>query len=461
MLSDDTCTATRSVHPDDVSMRLGLVVVYHRDPSFVGSSYIPTDGEVLHLGRGGTDFVPGVLDDRRVSRRHASLECKDDALTLIDHDSRNGTYVNGEPISRRQLRLGDVIGLGSVLVLVQYLRPGVFLFEHPRIAGLSGAMAEVLGLVERAARRDTTVLILGESGVGKELIAQELHNRSGRGGRFVAINCAGLTDSVLQSELFGHVRGAFSGADRARRGLVDQARGGTLFLDEIGDASGALQGALLRLLQEKVIRPVGSDRDVKVDVRILAATHQPLADAVQRGRFRRDLYTRLRRCVVRVPPLRERAEDVLPVAAHFIEDYADRPISISQGLALRLLRHDWPGNVRELSGMMERLVIEAGDADELTSPGWLDAELSAGRGMVDYPSPEPDAAGVESDDEPTVSTSRRARPESARELIDALAAHGGNVTTLAKAWAVGRNTLYRWMRDLDVDLDAVRDSSRG
>ena len=162
------------------------------------------------------------------------------------------------------------------------------------------------------------------------------------------MNCATLPDNLVQSELFGHVKGAYSGADRPRRGLVDEARGGTLVLDEIGEASPSLQANLLRLLQEREVRPVGSDRTSIADVRFVAATNRALADEVRSGRFREDLYARLNRCVVRMPPLRERREDILPLARHFIAALAGKMVPLETNLALRLLRCDWPGNARAL-----------------------------------------------------------------------------------------------------------------
>ena len=247
--------------------------------------------------------------------------------------------------------------------------------------GTSVAMRELGALVERVARATAAVLIRGESGSGKELVARAIHDAGPRAGRaFVAVNCTALPESLLESELFGHVRGAFTGAIASRAGMFVEATGGTLFLDEIGDTTPALQAKLLRVLQEGEIRPVGSDDSRSVDVRIVAATHHDLERRVDEGAFRQDLFYRLDVVRVRVPPLRERPDDIPALVEHFLARARDRnPHSTVMGLAPDLLgalvRYPWPGNVRELENLVERLVV-VGDTPEL---GLADlAELGAG-----------------------------------------------------------------------------------
>jgi two-component system response regulator HydG len=231
------------------------------------------------------------------------------------------------------------------------------------LLGKGAAMRELYRLLERVAQSQAPVLIRGESGTGKELVARALHFEGPRrAGSFVAVNCTALPESLLESELFGHARGAFTGATAARRGLFLEADGGTLLLDEIGDMPAALQAKLLRVLEEGEVRAVGSDAARKVDVRVLAATHQDLEERVRAGAFRSDLYYRLNVVPIAVPPLRERVEDVALLAEHFLAQARTRnpssPVTrLDAGALAALSRHGWPGNVRELENLIERLVI--------------------------------------------------------------------------------------------------------
>ncbi|MDP6963866.1 MAG: sigma-54 dependent transcriptional regulator, partial [Planctomycetota bacterium] len=223
----------------------------------------------------------------------------------------------------------------------------------------------MIDLMRRVAPRQVSVLIEGESGTGKEVVARALHRWSAVAEHdFVAVNCAALSDTLLESELFGHVRGAFTGADRDRSGVFAEAKGGTVFLDEVSSMSPSFQGKLLRVLQEKVVRPVGSDKDVAVDFRLLAATNRNLEEMVDNGTFREDLFFRLRVVPVSVPPLRERQQDILPLALHFLAREAevclenqDSPPEFSHETADCLQNHKWPGNVRELENTIMRAMI--------------------------------------------------------------------------------------------------------
>ena len=240
--------------------------------------------------------------------------------------------------------------------------------EHTRnvtpseeMIGTSPAMQRVYDLLSRIADSDVSVLITGETGTGKELVARAVHRQSKRVGQpFVAINCSAVPESLLESELFGHTKGAFTDARGARKGLFQQANGGTLFLDEIGDMPVALQPKLLRVLQERAVRPVGSDQEFPIDVRVLAATHRELETMVEERNFREDLYYRLNVVAVEIPPLRARGNDVLAVAQHYLVEAARRSGKSVKGLspeaAERLLVYPWPGNVRELVNCMERAV---------------------------------------------------------------------------------------------------------
>ena len=242
-------------------------------------------------------------------------------------------------------------------------------FEN--IIGESEALRATLDLVRKVAETDATVLILGQSGVGKELIARALHYNSRRAqGPFVAVNCGAIPEDLLESELFGHVRGAFTGAIRNRVGRFTAAHGGTLFLDEIGDMSPSLQIKVLRVLQEKEFEPVGSSRTEQSDVRIIAATNQDLQMLMRERRFREDLYFRLSVVPIEVPPLSKRREDIPLLVQHFLKglahEYPDLLGLTSAGLK-RLIEHDWPGNVRELQGMIQRLAV-------INRSGWIDED---------------------------------------------------------------------------------------
>jgi len=238
--------------------------------------------------------------------------------------------------------------------------------NHVWVRGPDAGMARVAETVARVAPSNATVLLLGETGCGKEVIARALHQQSTRHEYpFVAVNCALLKGELLESELFGHDKGAFTGADRARAGRVETARGGTLFLDEIGELPPALQARLLRLLQEREYERLGSDRTQRADIRLIAATHRDLLALIREGTFREDLYYRLKVISIRIPPLREREGDILPLAEWLLDKHAadsprPRP-QLSGAVKQALLRYPWPGNVRELSNVMERCVLLAGE----------------------------------------------------------------------------------------------------
>jgi len=296
----------------------------------------------------------------------------------------------------------------------------------------STAMERVLELARRVAQVDSTVLLTGESGVGKERVARFIHAESARtGGPFVALNCGAVPEGLLESELFGHARGSFTGASQDRPGLFEAAHGGTLLLDEIGEVSPAMQVKLLRTLQEREVRRVGENKNRPFDVRVLAATNRDLAAEVHAARFRQDLYYRLRVVEIRVPPLRERREDVLPLARAFLVDAAARigrkVTGFSPAAAHRLARHAWPGNVRELENAIERAVVFA---------------RGSRVGVEDLP------------DELGETPSRGGAPGATERLADVERAHilavlrstGGNRAQAAAQLGIGAATLYRKLR---------------
>jgi two-component system, NtrC family, response regulator AtoC len=305
------------------------------------------------------------------------------------------------------------------------------------LLGESRGMAELCDLVRRVAATDSTVLIGGETGTGKELVARALHRRSRRAaGPFVPINCAAVPEALLESELFGHARGAFTDARGPRQGLFQRAAGGTLFLDEVGDMGLALQAKLLRALQERRVRPVGSDEEVPVDVRVVAATHQDLRAAVEAGTFRMDLLYRLAVVELEVPPLRARDNDVLLLAQHFVRAAAERCGKTVEGItpdaAARLLAYDWPGNVRELQNCIERAVTLTEHARLVVAD--LPRSVQA---------PHPARAGA-ADRVELISLEEVER----RHIARVLEAVGGNKARAAAILRIGRKTLYRKLDEM-------------
>jgi DNA-binding NtrC family response regulator/predicted hydrocarbon binding protein len=308
--------------------------------------------------------------------------------------------------------------------------------ETADITAKSPAMSKVVELAERVAHVDTTVLITGESGVGKERLARFIHQRSARASRdLVAINCGALPENLLESELFGHVKGAFTGATQDRPGLFEAANGGTLFLDEIGEVSAAMQVKLLRVLQEQEIRRVGENANRKVDVRVIAATNRSLASEVKAGRFREDLYYRLHVIEIAVPPLRDRQDDILPLARLLLAAVATRTrskvTSFTPRAVEQLHRHRWPGNVRELENALERAVVMAsGTRIDVVD---LPSEVSTAAATWWTPGDQRSLADVEKS-----------------YILAVVEAEGGNRTKAAARLEIAPATLYRKLGEYGV-----------
>src|SRR5574339_646874 len=268
-------------------------------------------------------------------------------------------------IEEMELKIEKAIELRHLRSQVEYLRnEQQDLYDFDRIVGASGALQQVLTIVKKVARSNSTVLIKGETGTGKELIAGAIHHNSNRSSRaFVKVNCAALQENLLESELFGHEKGAFTSADKQRIGRFEQADGGTLFLDEVGDMSASTQAKILRVLQEHEFERLGGTRTIRVDVRLIAATNRDLPAMVQAGQFREDLYYRLNVVSIEMPPLRERKDDIVPLANAFIRRFAGELKKKIDGLELDaqklLMRYNWPGNIRELENTIERAMLLA------------------------------------------------------------------------------------------------------
>jgi transcriptional regulator with PAS, ATPase and Fis domain len=325
------------------------------------------------------------LTDKTVSREHLRLWLDAHGLRVQDDGSRNGTWIGAARVQSVLLTADTVLRVGETAIAVR-LDPGPS--ELPISAdaafgdaiGVSGAMRHVFALLGRAAGSDVTVLLEGESGVGKDVLASALHRASKRAdGPFVAVDCGAIPENLIESELFGHERGAFTGAVKPREGLISQAGGGTLFLDEIGELPLVLQPKLLRVLERREVRPLGGRDLESVDVRIVAATNRHLLGAVADGTFRRDLYYRLAVARIVVPPLRDRADDIVPLATAFLRAITGDPASVVPAdLAALLVAYAWPGNVRELRNVIDRYALfGARDAHGLFDAG------SAGAGAED------------------------------------------------------------------------------
>ena len=316
----------------------------------------------------------------------------------------------------------------------QSARPDVF----ENMIGASPEMQSVFNMIRKVAPTSAPVLILGESGTGKEMVAQALHRRSSRSsGPFVAINCNTIPENLLESELFGHEKGAFTGADAQRKGHIESAAGGTLFLDEIGELPASVQVKLLRFLQEKCFQRVGGRQEIQSDARVLAATNRNLRESAADGKFREDLYFRLAVVVIKVPPLRERGDEIILMSKAFLRDYGTEHAKTGLTFAPDALRalslHSWPGNVRELQNRVRRAVIMA-DGKRVTA---RDLELT----------------DVRSDLPPH--TLKEARESVEREMIqDALRRHRGKITSAALELGVSRPTLYELMEKLGIPRDA-------
>ena len=306
------------------------------------------------------------LTDPTVSRIHCEISPIPGGARIVDDGSTNGTWVDGHRVRDVDVGSGASVRVGATTLRIVVGDDTLDLPLSTRegfgaVVGASVAMRRIYAVMERAAPSNATVLLQGETGTGKELVARAIHDGSRRAqGPFVAIDCGAIAPTLIESELFGHVRGAFSGAVGDRKGLFEEAHGGTIFLDEIGELPLALQAKLLRVLETFEVRRVGSNATRKVDVRVVAATNRPLAPAVNEGAFREELYYRLAVVEIVLPPLRARREDIPMLAAHFAAHLAGSAAALSPDFVSALMTRSWPGNVRELRNFIERQVTLGG-----------------------------------------------------------------------------------------------------
>jgi DNA-binding NtrC family response regulator len=397
------------------------------------------------------------VDDPSMSAHHARLlrvsGPEGASYLLRDLGSTNGCRVNGTRIVESPLADGDIIETGTSFwtlrlgpaarakqLAAQAYRGGPIEFG----SSVSFAMLEALSRVRQVAPTSLSVLVVGESGTGKEGMARELHRRSGRSGPFVAINCAAIPEGLIESELFGHRKGAFSGALADQRGLIESADGGTLLLDEIGDMAPSLQAKLLRVLQERSFVRVGETIPRRVDVRFVAATHHDLRQLVADGGFRGDLFARLKGLGVQLPALRERKEDLGILLAALLERQEAPPLAISQEALRALVLHGWPYNIRELEQALAVAVAFARDEGELRL-SHLPPEVSG----VNAP------LAIAASGAPAGRPARGSAP-SREVLLGLLEVRSGNVSSVARELGTTRMQIHRWMKRYAIDPSGFR-----
>jgi len=436
-------------------------------PLAQSTGYSLRDVSEVDLGRGDARTfamkdAPGAprlslkVPDRRMSSQHARLTRVLERWVLEDADSKNGVVLNGVRQKRAVLSHGDVFALGHTfflyaeMLVAPHEPPGEVLPTRygplaPELSTFNRGLAADFDSLAEVARAQVPVLLQGETGTGKEVLARAVHAFSRRAGPFVAINCGSLPDSLVESELFGHKKGAFTGASEDRPGLIRTSSGGTLFLDEIGDLPLPLQAALLRVLQEGEVLPVGASQPVKVELRVVAATHRDLAGMVERQQFRSDLYARLSGFGVHLPPLRSRREDLGLLLRALLPKVAPagtaEQLTLSSEAAWALTLHPWPLNVRELEkALAVAAVLARGGRMELAHLP-ESVRTSATARPPSAPPPGPPSAQEDA---------RRT------ELIALLREHKGNISAVARTMGLARMQIQRWLKRYQLDPDSFR-----
>jgi len=429
----------------------GLVVLYAEGFRAIPPVFV-LDKKELVIGREPTVDLP--LPVSAVSRRHAELRHDRGQWSVRDLGSRNGTLVDGQRIEEApleplaELRIGDAIfklvergalGYGAYHLDGSMESRKARATEHGTalVGGLQ--MDRIAAAIEQIAPSSLSVIVLGESGTGKEAAARELHDKSGRSGGFCAVNCAALPENLIESELFGYKKGAFSGADRDKVGLVQAAHRGTLLLDEIGDMPLTAQAKLLRVLQAREVVPVGATKPEAVDVRVVAATHRDLTRLQQEGRFRRDLFARLNEFSIVLPPLRDRKEDMLQLVRALLDRHGRPELALSFPFMAGLLHHDWPYNVRELEGAIKRA-----------------AALCEGNVLLEEHLPESVQQAIVDYAGAARSPSGRGDAPSQEELVELLREERGNVAAVGRRLGKARMQIHRYMQRYNIEIDDYR-----
>jgi two-component system, NtrC family, response regulator GlrR len=375
------------------------------------------------------------LSDGTVSRYHVELTAKPDGVRVRDLDSTNGTFLAGTRITEVYIADAAFLTVGKtqlkVAVVEAEVAPTTPQARFGNAVGAAPSMQTLFGVLSRVAPTDSTIMLLGETGTGKEVLAKAIHQQSARAGKpFVVVDCGAVAPTLIESELFGHVRGSFTGAVSDRNGAFLEADGGTVFLDEIGELPLELQPKLLRALEAGQVRRVGEDKHRSVDVRVVAATHRDVEKEVDAGRFRQDLYYRLAVVMVQVPPLRDRLEDIPLLASHFVHSMGRGDFVLSKQLMARFATYHWPGNVRELRNLIERALAGAEVAP-------LPQDSSRALKPITTP-------GTELTDLPFKEAKERLVEGFTRDYLAALLEKcGGNISQAAREAGIARNYVHR------------------
>jgi transcriptional regulator of acetoin/glycerol metabolism len=455
----DTHGTTLSIHADGKEGRTGprpeavLVLALECGRPRAGSvRYRLADLTAVQLGRGAerrAEKAGGELTirvpDKWMSSKHAKIEPSFGRWVLVDTESKNGTIVDGHTTKRAVLTDGSLIELGHTLFFffermpVEPDAPALLELTPDAVSTLVPSWHAELARIRQIASSEIPILIEGESGTGKEVLARSIHGLSGRKGAFVPVNCGALPENLVESELFGYKKGAFSGAQQDHPGLVKTADGGTLFLDEIGDLPGTSQAALLRVLQEKEVMPVGGTKSVPIDLRVVAATHRDLDDMVAEQAFRHDLFARLAGFRVTVPPLADRRADLgLLIGALYSRIFAADHPGFEIDAARLLLRYPWPLNIRELEQALATAQVLA--KSELVRAEHLPDTVRSGR-----PPGAPRPVVLSEGDQ-------KVRDQ----VVAALREHQGNVSAVARALDKDRKQIQRWIKRFGLDPSSYR-----
>jgi DNA-binding NtrC family response regulator len=437
--SDHTTLLHLSFDPSPMPKPFRLVVVEGPD---AGKTFSLDGSQPSRLLIGNSPSCDIVVTDRTVSRRHAALELIGSTVRVTDLGSRNGTSIDGLRIEGAYTHGGELVRLGSTSFRLERdtprsIAPLSTRTSFGRLIGASTEMRRFYPLCEKLASSDVPVIIEGETGTGKEVLAESLHEEGSRkNGPFVVLDCTAVPPNLLEAELFGHEKGAFTGAISARRGVFEQANHGTLLIDEIGELDPLLQPKLLRAIERREVRPIGSNRSISVDVRLLAATRRDLDREVQAGRFRDDLLHRLAVARIELPPLKRRRGDIPLLARHFCKELNGDEHFLTKELLLSWEEYPWPGNVRELRNTVARHVA----LGELASISFDAGEAPAGE-----PPPEPQLSEDFFDHVLTLplgEARQRIVEEFERRYVQKLLArHDGNVTRAAQSAGVARRYL--------------------
>lgn len=447
--SDAGPTVTQAREPRSATMRETLRIEVIEGPD-AGASIVLSPSSPLRVLVGTGPACHLQLTDATVSRRHLAFEPSEGRFRISDLGSRNGTFVDGVAVVEAFIAEGQIIRSGSTALRVdsQAMAAGATLpsrMRFGRTLGASEAMRRLFPLCERLAASRVPVLIEGETGTGKEVLAESIHEQSGLSGPFVVFDCTTVAPSLLEAELFGHERGAFTGATATRPGIFEQAMGGTVFIDEIGDFDLALQPKLLRAIDRGEIRRVGGKETIRVDARILAATRRDLDREVAAGRFRDDLFHRLAVGRIELPALRERKGDVSLLARAFAEQLDAPPDTLTADLLARLEDYAWPGNVRELRNAVLRRV-ELGELPPRTSAEVASARSTTGASRTAGAEPgaidamfDPWVDELLAEKVPFPIARRRVQERFERRYVErVLEAHGGNVSKASIASGIAR-----------------------